>query len=325
MPARRRLAFVALLAASGAAHLAFVANWPVRHLDTATRAPPMSVRAVIAETEAAPPPISAWPARDTRSAPRRTARRPIPAQAAAPTAPAPPPEQEAPVTADAAPLPLYATRLAPAIAWRYRLVRGDQQGSATLVWQPDAAAGRYEASLSGEVDGRGVLHWSSRGALEAAVGLAPERFVLREPRRGALAANFERDGPLRRITYSGPPVTHALPDGAQDRLSWLVQLAAVVAADPGRHGATGAAVELYVSGARGDADRWRFEALGVQTLELAGGGTVEAWRYSRAPRRPYDVRVDVWLAPAHSFLPVRLLVTPTGAGRVLELLATQPP
>ena len=58
---------------------------------------------------------------------------------------------------------------------------------------------------------------------------------------------------------------------------------------------------------------------------MADGEAVEAWKYSRAPRRRYDVRVDVWLAPAHSFLPVRLLVTPTGAGRVLELLATRLP
>jgi hypothetical protein len=237
-------------------------------------------------------------------------------------APAPAASATAPVEEPPAPLPLYATRLAAPIEWAYRLQRGDQQGSATLVWQPDFEGARYEARLAGEIDGRGVLHWSSHGAIDAA-GIAPERFVLREPRRGAQAANFERAA--RRITYSGPPVAHALPDGAQDRLSWLIQLAAVVAADPQRHGAAGGVVELFVAGARGDADRWRFDAQGVQSVELADGTSIQTWAYERAPLRSYDVRVQAWLAPALGWLPVRLRVSPTGAGRPLELLLAANP
>lgn len=249
---------------------------------------------------------------------RPVARTP-PVQRLATAVPEAPPPAEAPAIH---PLPLYPTRLAPPVEWTYRLQRGEQQGVATLAWRPDFAAARYEARLAGEIDGRGVLHWSSRGALDEA-GIAPERFVLREPRRGALATNFERA--LRRITYSGPPVAHALPDGAQDRLSWLIQLAGVVAADPPRHGAPGAVVELFVAGARGDADRWRFDALGAQAVELADGTAIETWAYARAPLRAYDVRVEAWLAPAWGYLPVRLRVLPTGAGRPLELLLTAAP
>jgi hypothetical protein len=258
----------------------------------------------------ADPPATAKPRPATRAA------------AVKPQRVAPAPAATAPVEEPPAPLPLYATRLAAPIEWAYRLQRGDQQGSATLVWQPDFEGARYEARLAGEIDGRGVLHWSSHGAIDAA-GIAPERFVLREPRRGAQAANFERAA--RRITYSGPPVAHALPDGAQDRLSWLIQLAAVVAADPQRYGAAGAVVELFVAGARGDADRWRFDAQGVQSVELADGTSIQTWAYERAPLRSYDVRVQAWLAPALGWLPVRLRVSPTGAGRPLELLLAANP
>jgi hypothetical protein len=264
-------------------------------------APPVAAPAVIAKANPA-----------TRAAALKPQR----------VAPAPAPSATAPVEQPPAPLPLYATRLAAPIEWAYRLQRGDQQGSAMLVWQPDFEGARYEARLAGEIDGRGVLHWSSHGAIDAA-GIAPERFVLREPRRGAQAANFERAA--RRITYSGPPVAHALPDGAQDRLSWLIQLAAVVAADPQRHGAAGAVVELFVAGARGDADRWRFDAQGVQSVELADGTSIQTWAYERAPLRSYDVRVQAWLAPALGWLPVRLRVSPTGAGRPLELLLAANP
>jgi len=263
---------------------------------------------------AQPLPVAPQPAAKAKPAARAATAK---AQPAAPAAAAPAPVEQIP-----APPPRYATRLAAPIDWAYRLQRGEQRGSATLAWQPDFDAARYEARLAGEIDGRGVLHWSSHGALDAA-GIAPERFVLREARRGAQAANFERA--LKRITYSGPPVAHALPDGAQDRLSWLIQLAAVVAADPQRHGAPGAVVELFVAGARGDADRWRFDAQGVQSVELADGAAIQTWAYERAPLRNYDVRVEVWLAPMLGWLPVRLRVSPTGAGRPLELLLAAAP
>ncbi len=47
--------------------------------------------------------------------------------------------------------------------------------------------------------------------------------------------------------------------GTQDRLSWMLQLAAIVEAAPERHG-PGARVSMFVVGARGDADVWTFEA-----------------------------------------------------------------
>lgn len=277
----------------------------VRRID----APPAP--AVVAELPAVVLPPTARPKPPAARAAASAKPRPVPAAVAAP----------APADAAAAP-PLYATRIAAPIEWAYRLRRGEQQGTATLTWRPDFAAARYEARLVGEIDGRGVLHWSSQGALDAA-GIAPERFLLREPRRGAQAANFERVS--RRITYSGPPVAHVLPDGAQDRLSWLMQLAAVVAADPQRHGAPGAVVDLFVVGARGDADRWRFDARGAEGVELDDGSTVQTWAYERSPLRHYDVRVEAWLAPALGWLPVRLRVSPTGAGRALELLLAAAP
>jgi hypothetical protein len=344
--ARRAPAFAALLAGVVAAHLWLLGSMPAAR-PAASAARMIMVRAIAAEpalratgskaadqeeagarsTAAAPPvrrPRSAAPP-SVRPAPREWPRHAAPAvgtHAALGAGPADAPSSAAGATAPAQSdaLPLYATRPAPPVVLVYRLQRGEQLGSASLVWQPDAAAGRYEATLSGAADaGRGVLlHWSSRGAIDAAAGLAPERFVLREPRRGALAANFDREA--RRITYSGPPVVHALPDGAQDRLSWLVQLAAIVAADPARHGAAGAEIDLFVAGARGDADAWRFDALGAQTLELPDGAAIQTLAYARAARRAYDVRIEVWLAPSLAFLPVRLRVLPTGAGRPLELL-----
>ena len=102
---------------------------------------------------------------------------------------------------------------------------------AQLIWRPDAAAASYTLSL-----GLGAVGSASVGALDLH-GIAPERHV--ETRRGreVRAANFQRQagaetGGAGRITFSGPRIEHPLLPGVQDRLSWMLQLAGVLAADP---------------------------------------------------------------------------------------------
>jgi len=78
----------------------------------------------------------------------------------------------------------------------------------------------------------------------------------------------------------------------------------VVQANPElRH--TGARVTLRVVGTRGDAEAWHFDAQGAEPVELPGGAVAAALRFVRAPVRPYDLQVEVWLDPARGHLPVR--------------------
>jgi len=207
-------------------------------------------------------------------------------------------------------VPVYATRLPPAGLWRYRLQRGLAVGEADLRWQLLADAG-YELQLEGRVAGVTLLDWVSQGRIDAA-GMAPERFAVRRRGRDRQAANFQRDA--GKITFSGP--THELPllPGAQDRLSWLLQLPAIVAAAPERF-ASGAAIVLFVPGARGDGDAWTFVVQGLETL-----GDRPALKLVREPRKLYDTRAEVWLDPAEHYLPLRALQTPSGGGAPLELL-----
>ena len=234
------------------------------------------------------------------------------AQAAAEGVPAAVPDPglsgESPV--ESGQVPVYATRLPPPGRWRYRLQRGLATGEAELHWKlaPD---GRYQLRLEGWVAGVALLEWASQGEIDAA-GVAPDRFAVRRRGRDRQAANFQRD--VGKITFSGP--THELPlfPGAQDRLSWTVQLPAIVAAAPERFVA-GTSVVLSVAGARGDADVWTFVVQGTETID-----GVPALKLLREPRRPYDTRVDVWLDPARSYLPLRVLQTPSGGGTALDLL-----
>lgn len=265
-----------------------------------------------------PPPVPA-PKPPPRAA-VTPAQRPLPpstALALAPPAPAPAPAVEiAPVSApspasDGEP-PVYPTRLPPPFTFVYAAHRGAAQGSAELQWQ--AQDGQYAARLVATRDGAPWLAWDSVGAIDAA-GLAPLRHTDRRRGRGIQAANFQRDA--GKVSFSGPPLEHALPAGAQDRLSWMVQLAAIAAADPQRVG-PGGRVSFLVVGARGDADVWTFVHAGEERL-LLPDGSAATLRLLREPQRPWDTRAEVWLDPARHFLPVQARLSNGAEADALQL------
>jgi len=78
--------------------------------------------------------------------------------------------------------------------------------------------------------------------------VAPLRHAELRRAREQRAVNFQREAAT--ITFSGPQVAYALPPGAQDRLSWMIQLPAILEADAALTRA-GAVVTLFVAGTRG--------------------------------------------------------------------------
>ena len=252
---------------------------------------------------AAPVVVAAEPQTVAAASPPPRPRRAGPSAAPAETPPAPaaPPTTEATAPAGGTPLPVYATRLPPPVTLQFGVQRDGPPRpglQAELRWRP-ATDGSYELTLSLAATG-----WASVGAIDAH-GLAPERQV--ETRRGRelRAANFQRDS--GRITFSGPQLEFPLLPGAQDRLSWLLQLSAVLEADPAL-GDAGREVTLFVAGPRGDAGLWTFSSQGAETAELPAGAVPGTVHLHRDAQRPYDTRVDVWLDPARHHLPVRLRV-----------------
>lgn len=221
------------------------------------------------------------------------------AAASAPPAEAPPAAAALPGAPGEAP-PTYATRMPPAAVLHYELRRGLLTGQGVLRWAPDGP--NYDLQIDGTAFGLPVLSWISRGGFDAA-GLAPQRFVDRRRGRDLRAANFQRERGV--IGFSSVTAEIPLLPGAQDRLSWMVQLAAIVDADPARW-QPGTQVEMAVTGSRGDSDVWTFTVSGREAVELAGGRPIEALALAREPRKPHDTSVQVWLDPARHHLPVRL-------------------
>ena len=211
---------------------------------------------------------------------------------------------------------------------------------------PDSVRLKYRASAEGQgisLSASGELHWqhdgrhyearlsvgnflrtrvqTSRGQI-GSQGLMPIRF---SDRSGSeRAAHFERgpDGLGGHVVFSANSPNLALAPLAQDRLSVLLQLAAMLAGEPARF-PQGAEFSLQVVGPR-DADIWVFRLEGQELLELPVGA-LQTQKLTRQARREHDQKVEVWLAQAMGYLPVRIRITePNGnfVDQKLEKLET---
>ena len=170
--------------------------------------------------------------------------------------------------------------------------------NAELLWQHDDTG--YNARLAFSAFGQSRVQ-TSQGEV-GAQGLAPTRFS--DKYRAELAAHFNRDA--GKITFSANTPDAPLMAGAQDRLSVLVQLAAMIASDPGGF-PQATTITLQTAGPR-EASPWLFTVQAPETLTLPGGEQA-ALKLVRLPRRDYDQKVEVWLAPALGYLPARIKIT----------------
>lgn len=187
---------------------------------------------------------------------------------------------------------------------------------AELLWQHDGS--RYEARQEISAFLVGTRAQRSVGAVTAQ-GLLPERFSDRA--RSEQAAHF--DYTKGRVTFSAnTPEAPAAP-GVQDRLSVFIQLGALLAADPGRF-VPGTRITLNTVSAR-SADRWTFTIEGPETLELPVG-TTPTLKLQRLPRKDYDQKAELWVAPALGYLPVRIRLTQANGDYAdLQLRTSSPP
>ncbi len=172
-------------------------------------------------------------------------------------------------------------------------------GAGTLLWRHDGAS--YQAQLEISASWLPARTQSSTGKITEA-GLAPVRFANKN--RTEEAAHFDHE--RERITFSNNQPDAPLAPGAQDRLSVVLQLAAMVGGEPAMF-SPGTAVEIQTAGTR-DAEPWTFTVDGPEQLNLPGG-TVSALKLTRNPRKEFDQKVELWLSPGMDYVPVRLRLT----------------
>ena len=257
-----------------------------------------------AEPAEASAPASAVPAEATPA----TVTLPSASVAASTAAPDSPPLRQ-----PERPVPVYKTRIPPVTTIEYEIRRGGLSGTGELSWRP--VNGHYEARLEASIAGFTLLTQISQGGFDTA-GLAPTRFTDQRARKAARAANFQREA--GKITFSGPRDEYALAAGSQDRLSWMIQLPAVLAGEP-RRAATGGEVVLYIAGARGDVDIWDLHSSGAETIDTPSGA-LQTVKFTRTPRTARDTLAEVWLDPKRHYLPVRARLTQGESDGALDLV-----
>ncbi len=254
----------------------------------------------LAPTEATPPaPITPMPITPARMQPAQTAPARSPTVAPAPAAP-PRLADAAPAGSSPQPAPIADMAGAMLEDAPAALPAAAPAVPAVPVYatRPPPPAGAPPAVQPGPLDGLGA---ASHGQL-ATAGLVPERFVERRRGRDQRAANFH---PQRQeVRGSGGGAPWPWPEGGQDRLSWLLQLAAVLQANPAL-AQPGSQVVLAVAGPQGPTAVWTFAVRGPEAVTLPDGSQPQGLALQRLPEHPYDLQVDAWLDPADHHLPLR--------------------
>ncbi|WP_250525306.1 DUF3108 domain-containing protein [Caballeronia sp. GAWG2-1] len=192
------------------------------------------------------------------------------------------------------------------------LVNGVMNQTGTIHWTNDGQ--HYEMVVSIPLPFVGPYVYSSKGHIDT-FGIAPDQYSEQRGRRAADIAVFNRE--TRQIVYTRTPNSQPLADGAQDRFSVVMQLSSLVRGSPDQYKP---GVTRQFSVADNDSNEvWALETVGDENVQSRGGFTT-ARHFTRLPRREGDKRkLDIWLAPALGWLPVRILQTEPN-GMQIEML-----
>lgn len=300
----------------------------LRPLRDTVQPAPVPARTFVTRTVAVQPPAAIQPpapsAAPVRPAAKPQAARPVAVQAAdagtvatapgTPTAPTPagpvapaPAEPPRPGAAPAAVAIPGSVRL----HYKVELRRGGStlDGQGELRWRQDGQNYEARLELSAPLLRPRTQHSTGRIAAE---GLAPLRFS--DKARSEEATHFDRE--QGRLSFSSNRPDAPLLPGAQDRLSVLLQLGAMVAGAPAKF-PPGSSITIQTAGTR-EAEPWIFIVEGEEQLQLPGG-TVAALKLTRSPRKEYDVKVELWLAPRMDYVPARLRLTQPNGDSVDQL------
>ncbi|MBS0451792.1 MAG: DUF3108 domain-containing protein [Proteobacteria bacterium] len=177
-----------------------------------------------------------------------------------------------------------------------------------LVWLQDG--GEYNARLALKMLFKTIRSQTSVGRIDAS-GVAPTRFS--ETRRTEVASHLVREE--GKVVFSNNAPSVPLLPGAQDRLSVVMQLGALLASDPARY-PEGSRINIQTVGPK-EAGVWTFIVEGTERITVPSG-EYEVRRLSRAPRDEHDYKLELWLAPELGWLPARMRQTELN-GDVIDL------
>ena len=173
-------------------------------------------------------------------------------------------------------------------------------GEANVKWRVEGdkynLASESRASILGKIQ-----ETRSEGGIDDS-GLAPEKFTEKRFRKAPYSVSFDRDAKL--ISFTEGKKTIAIRGGEQDRASAPWQLAAMARATPAKF-VPGSEWRMVVAGRR-DTEAWVFKVAKGEKLRTPMG-QLDAVHLVREPSTDgKEQQVDIWLAPAHDWYPVKV-------------------
>ena len=184
-------------------------------------------------------------------------------------------------------------------------------GEALLTWRSSSATFSIDTETRSALLGK-IIESKSEGAIDS-FGLAPVTFTEKRWRKQPTTTTFNRIE--KAIHFSTGTDTYPLLGGEQDRNSTIWQLIAVARANAAAF-KPNSTWDFFVAGAR-DAEPWRFKVIKEERLATAIGEQ-RTVHINRAP--PPDSKgqqLDIWLAPAREWYPVKIRFT-DGDGDFIE-------
>ena len=174
------------------------------------------------------------------------------------------------------------------------------EGKGLVKWMQDGR--QYSISGEASVLFLSVLSYRSEGHLTD-VGILPEIYVEKRLGKSSTNTHFHRE--RQTISFSASTNSYPVKGGEQDRGSVFWQLAGLARGNPDKLQA-GLSFELIIAGSR-TADPWQVTVLGRESVAMAQGRT-DAW-HLRIVRQDggADYQLEVWLAPAQDWYPVKIL------------------
>ncbi|WP_334186439.1 DUF3108 domain-containing protein [Noviherbaspirillum sp.] len=173
-------------------------------------------------------------------------------------------------------------------------------GDATVRWMHEGKKFAVSSEVRAMVVGK-ILESRSEGQVDNH-GLVPEMFTEKRLRKDKITTSFDRDAGL--IRFSKSQDTQPIVGGEQDRTSAVWQLVAIARAANTRI-KPGIEWRFVVAG-QSDAEPWTFKVVTQEKISTQAG-ELDTIHISRAPRPDSrDQQLDIWLAPALEWYPVRL-------------------
>lgn len=173
-------------------------------------------------------------------------------------------------------------------------------GEALVSWRISGAAYTLRSDTRAKLFGS-IVENRSEGVIDS-FGIAPVQFHEKRIRKEPWTTTFDRAG--KTISFTEDKQTYPIKGGEQDRSTVAWQLVAIARAAPEKF-TPGAEFTFFVAGRR-DAEPWTFKVVNRENVRTGLGAVEAVHLVKQPPPDSKDQALDIWLAPAHEWYPVRL-------------------